>query len=166
MAMAATASTVVALRPPRRPLVGSSAELSTPRSFSLKSFARPEMAAIAISPSKRRRSLVAAASGDVAAVEAVAEGSAALSEAAVNGDPAATVVAVLLTVAFVGLSILTAGVVYIAVADFLQKREREKFEKDESAQKKKKSGKKVKTRARAGPRGFGQKVEDEDEADD
>ena len=58
-------------------------------------------------------------------------------------------------------------VVYIAVADFLQKREREKFEKEESAQKKKKSGKKTKTKARAGPRGFGQKLEEEDvSADD
>ena len=58
-------------------------------------------------------------------------------------------------------------VVYIAVADFLQKREREKFEKEESAQKKKKSGKKTKMKARAGPRGFGQKLEEEDvSADD
>lgn len=51
---------------------------------------------------------------------------------------------------------------YIAVADFLQKREREKFEKEET-ERKKKSGKKVKTKARTGPRGFGQKVEGEDD---
>lgn len=49
-------------------------------------------------------------------------------------------------------------VIYIGVTDFLQKREREKFEKEEAA--KKKSGKKGKVKARTGPRGFGQKVED------
>lgn len=53
-------------------------------------------------------------------------------------------------------------VIYIAVTDFLQKREREKFEKEEAA-KKKKSGKKGKVKARTGPRGFGQKAEDDDE---
>lgn len=53
-------------------------------------------------------------------------------------------------------------VVYIAVTDFLQKREKEKFEKDEAAKKKKKSGKKGQVRARAGPRGFGQKVDEDD----
>ncbi|KAK2996465.1 hypothetical protein RJ639_024383 [Escallonia herrerae] len=69
-----------------------------------------------------------------------------------------TIISTLLFLAFLGLSILTLGVIYIAVADFLQKREREKFEKDEAA-KKKKGGKKGKVRARAGPRGFGQKVD-------
>ena len=53
-------------------------------------------------------------------------------------------------------------VIYIAVTDFLQKREKEKFEKEEAANKKKKAGKK-KVRAKAGPRGFGQKIEEEDE---
>lgn len=55
-------------------------------------------------------------------------------------------------------------VIYIAVTDFLQKREREKYEKEEAA-KKKKSGKKKKVRARTGPRGFGQKIDDDDEED-
>ncbi|KAJ8620725.1 hypothetical protein MRB53_029254 [Persea americana] len=73
-----------------------------------------------------------------------------------------TIISVLLLIAFVGLSILTVGVIYIAVTDFLQKREREKFEKEEAA-KKKKSGKKGKVKARTGPRGFGQKAEDDDE---
>lgn len=52
------------------------------------------------------------------------------------------------------------------MTDFLQKREREKFEKEEAA--KKKGGKKgkVRARARAGPKGFGQKTDDEDEFDD
>ena len=49
------------------------------------------------------------------------------------------------------------------MTDFLQKREKEKFDKEEAA---KLSGKKKKkVRARAGPRGFGQKF-DEDEDDD
>lgn len=52
-------------------------------------------------------------------------------------------------------------VIYLAVTDFLQKREKEKFEKEEAAKGKNKKRKKV-GRARAGPRGFGQKyVEDE-----
>lgn len=57
-------------------------------------------------------------------------------------------------------------VIYIAVTDFLQKRTSEKFEKEE-ATKEKNSGKKgkIRTRARAGPRGFGQKIE-EAESDD
>ncbi|KAK1298583.1 hypothetical protein QJS10_CPB14g00652 [Acorus calamus] len=69
-----------------------------------------------------------------------------------NGDATSTIISVLLTIAFVGLTILTVG-----------KREKEKFEKEEAAQKKKKSGKKVKVRARSGPRGFGQKVEADDD---
>lgn len=51
---------------------------------------------------------------------------------------------------------------YIGVTEFLGKREREKFEKEEAAKKSKKSGKKKATRAKAGPRGFGQKIEDDD----
>jgi hypothetical protein len=50
------------------------------------------------------------------------------------------------------------------VTDFLQKREREKFEKEEAANKKK-TGKKKKVRARAGPRGFGQKIDDDYDED-
>ncbi|KAL5580947.1 hypothetical protein UlMin_013389 [Ulmus minor] len=78
----------------------------------------------------------------------------------------ATIISALLLVAFIGLSILTIGVIYIGVTDFLQKREREKFEKEEEAKKKKGGKKKKKVRARAGPRGFGQKIEDEGEVDD
>nr|GMD17421.1 uncharacterized protein LOC109173579 [Ipomoea batatas] len=75
-----------------------------------------------------------------------------------------SVISTLLLIAFVGLSVLTAGVVYISVTDYLQKRESDKFEKEEAA-KKKKSGKKGKivSRARAGPRGFGQKIVEEDD---
>ncbi|XP_010033110.2 uncharacterized protein LOC104422479 [Eucalyptus grandis] len=75
-------------------------------------------------------------------------------------DGVSTVVSVLLLIAFVGLSILTIGVTYIAVTDFLQKREREKFEKEEAG-KKKKGGKKGRVRARAGPRGFGQRIDED-----
>ncbi|KAK2642667.1 hypothetical protein Ddye_024430 [Dipteronia dyeriana] len=85
-----------------------------------------------------------------------------------DGGTASTVVSVLLFIAFVALSILTIGVVYIAVTDFLQKREREKFEKEEATKKKKKKkgGKKMKVRARAGPRGFGQKIDDDDDKEE
>ncbi|XP_038901778.1 uncharacterized protein LOC120088501 [Benincasa hispida] len=76
-------------------------------------------------------------------------------------DGVSTIISVLLFVAFIGLSILTIGVIYIAVTDFLQKREKEKFEKEEAG--KKKSGKKKKVKAKGGPRGFGQKVEEEEE---
>ncbi|XVE59294.1 hypothetical protein DITRI_Ditri05aG0034500 [Diplodiscus trichospermus] len=76
----------------------------------------------------------------------------------------ATIIQALLFVAFVALTILSIGVVYIWVQDFLEKREREKFEKDEAANKKNgKKKKKKKVRARAGPRGFGQKIDDDDD---
>ncbi|CAK9187870.1 unnamed protein product [Ilex paraguariensis] len=80
-----------------------------------------------------------------------------------NDDGVSYVISVLLLIAFVGLSILTVGVIYIAVTDFLQKRERDKFEKEEAGKKKSAKKGKVRTRARAGPRGFGQKIDDEDE---
>ncbi|GER26903.1 shaggy-like protein kinase 41 [Striga asiatica] len=108
-------------------------------------------------------------------------------------DGVSIVISALLFVAFAGLSILTIGgdvqficirgliaecsqkaaslfgngVIYIAVADFLQKRENEKFEKEE-ASKKKRGGKKgkVRARARAGPRGFGWKIEKDDYVDE
>ncbi|KAK4358328.1 hypothetical protein RND71_023938 [Anisodus tanguticus] len=84
--------------------------------------------------------------------------------ASTGDNGVSTIIQTLLFVAFVGLSILTIGVIYIAVTDFLQKREKEKFEKEEAA-KKKKSGRKGKivARARGGPRGFGQKVEEIDD---
>ncbi|CAH8334067.1 unnamed protein product [Eruca vesicaria subsp. sativa] len=88
------------------------------------------------------------------------------SEAIVSGggsqDGVALIIQVLLIVAFLALSVLTIGVVYIGVTDFLGKRERENFEKEEAAKNSKKSSKKKATRAKAGPRGFGQKIEDDD----
>ncbi|CAN8285475.1 unnamed protein product [Cochlearia groenlandica] len=80
-------------------------------------------------------------------------------------DGVALVIQVLLIVAFLALSVLTIGVVYIGVTEFLGKKEREKFEKEEAAKKSKKSGKNKATRAKAGPRGFGQKLEDDDIVD-
>lgn len=56
-------------------------------------------------------------------------------------------------------------VIYIAVTDYLQKREGEKFDKEEAA-KKKKGGKKGKVRVRAGPKGFGQKIVESDDFGD
>ncbi|OMO62000.1 hypothetical protein CCACVL1_23078 [Corchorus capsularis] len=79
-----------------------------------------------------------------------------------SGDEGvATIIQVLLFVAFVALTILTLGVIYIGVQDFLGKREREKFEKEEAA--KKTGKKKKKVRARAGPKGFGQKLDQDDD---
>ncbi|KAG7035392.1 hypothetical protein SDJN02_02188, partial [Cucurbita argyrosperma subsp. argyrosperma] len=83
--------------------------------------------------------------------------------ASTGDDGVSTIISVLLFVAFVGLSVLTIGVIYIAVTDFLQKREKEKFEKEEAANKKSGKKKKVKVKAKAGPRGFGQKVEQEED---
>ncbi|XP_009621939.1 uncharacterized protein LOC107786676 [Nicotiana tabacum] len=86
-----------------------------------------------------------------------------------SDDGVSTIISALLFVAFVGLSILTIGVIYIAVTDFLQKREKEKFEKEEVAKKKKSSGRKgkiVARSARAGPKGFGQKLDEPDDNDD
>lgn len=54
----------------------------------------------------------------------------------------------------------------MGVKEFLDKREREKFQKEETTDKKKKKNGKKKARARAGPRGFGQKVEEEGGDDD
>ncbi|KAJ4832653.1 hypothetical protein Tsubulata_043342 [Turnera subulata] len=77
---------------------------------------------------------------------------------AATGDSTAYIVQALLITAFVALSILTIGVVYIGVTDFLQKRESQKYEKELAA--KQKGKKKRKPRARAGPKGFGQKIDD------
>ncbi|KZV39500.1 hypothetical protein F511_28164 [Dorcoceras hygrometricum] len=65
----------------------------------------------------------------------------------VSDDGVSTVISALLFAAFIGLSVLTVGVIYISVTDFLQKRERDKFEKEEAA--KKKSGKRRKIGARS-----------------
>ncbi|KAK9168382.1 hypothetical protein Syun_000522 [Stephania yunnanensis] len=80
-----------------------------------------------------------------------------------EGGAASNVISILLLVAFVGLTILTIGVVYIGVSDFLEKREREKFEKEESEKKSKVKGKKGVVRAKNGPRGFGQKIDEDDD---
>ncbi|GAB2274400.1 hypothetical protein Dimus_009166 [Dionaea muscipula] len=77
-----------------------------------------------------------------------------------SGDDASSaIIQVLLFAAFIGLCVLTVGVTYLAVTDFLQKRENEKVEKENAASmKKKQGGKKVRKRARAEPRAFGRKI--------
>ncbi|KAL8215235.1 hypothetical protein R6Q57_004684 [Mikania cordata] len=87
-----------------------------------------------------------------------------VSAAADNGDGVSVVISVLLSVAFVGLSVLTIGVIYIGVTDYLQKREKEKFEKEE-AKKAKRGGKKKRVRPKVGPKGFGQKIDNNDDDD-
>ncbi|XVF68827.1 hypothetical protein PTKIN_Ptkin11bG0032300 [Pterospermum kingtungense] len=75
----------------------------------------------------------------------------------------ATIIQALLLVAFIALTILTIGAIYIGVQDFVEKREREKYEKEEAENKKNgKKKKKKKVTARAGPRGFGQKIDNDD----
>uniref|UniRef100_A0A0E0CYM5 Uncharacterized protein n=1 Tax=Oryza meridionalis TaxID=40149 RepID=A0A0E0CYM5_9ORYZ len=76
-------------------------------------------------------------------VDAPMEQAEAMMRVAADDDSVtATVVSVLLTVAFVGLSILTIGVIYLSVTDFLQKREREKFEREEAERQKEEARKK------------------------
>ncbi|CAN1150524.1 hypothetical protein LINPERHAP2_LOCUS17627 [Linum perenne] len=116
-------------------------------------------------PHSRNRIILAAAAppADVVAPLDTAQ------ELVVPDDGVGTIISTLLLIAFVILSVLTIGVIYIAVTDFLQKREGEKFKKEEEAKQKKKGGKerKLRARSRAGPRGFGQKVavDEEDELD-
>ncbi|VAI07287.1 unnamed protein product [Triticum turgidum subsp. durum] len=71
-----------------------------------------------------------------AAIEEVEQTEAMMRVAADDDSITATVVSVLLTVSFVGLSLLTIGVIYLAVQDFLQKRESEKFEREEAERQK------------------------------
>ncbi|XP_028775713.1 uncharacterized protein LOC114732585 [Neltuma alba] len=78
-----------------------------------------------------------------------------------SDDGVSSVISALLFAAFIGLSILTLGVIYLGVTDFLQKREKDKFEKEEAANTGKQK-KKKKVRVRAGPKGFGQKIIDDD----
>ncbi|KAF6150298.1 hypothetical protein GIB67_033997 [Kingdonia uniflora] len=83
-----------------------------------------------------------------------------------DGAGVFTIISALLFIAFVGLSILTIGVVYIGVTDFLQKRESKKFQEEEAAKKSKKKGKNRVVRSRTGPKGFGQKVVEFEDDDD
>ncbi|CAH9094248.1 unnamed protein product [Cuscuta europaea] len=86
--------------------------------------------------------------------------------ASTAGDRVSSVISALLFAAFIALSVLTVGVIYIAVTDFLQKRESDKFEKEEASKKKGKRKGKIANRAKAGPRGFGQKNFQEDDEED
>lgn len=91
----------------------------------------------------RRLRPVAAAYEDVEQTEEM------MRVAADDDSVTATVVSALLTVAFVGLSLLTIGVIYLAVQDYLQKRESEKFEREEAERQKEEAKKK---RAKANKR--------------
>lgn len=72
-------------------------------------------------------------------------------------------ISILLFAAFAALTLLTIGVIYLAVTEFSEKREREKMLKEEEAKRKKeKKPKRIKL-AKSGPRGFGQKPEEEDD---
>ncbi|CAH9144112.1 unnamed protein product [Cuscuta epithymum] len=86
--------------------------------------------------------------------------------ASTAGDRVSSVISALLFAAFIGLSVLTVGVIYLAVTDFLRKRESDKFEKEEASKKKSKRKGKIANRAKAGPRGFGQRIVQEDDEED
>ncbi|XP_040378418.1 uncharacterized protein LOC102709820 [Oryza brachyantha] len=94
-----------------------------------------------------------AAAGEVDAPVDMEQAEAAMRVAADDDSVTATVVSVLLTFAFVGLSILTIGVIYLSVQDFLQKREREKFEREE-AERQKEEARKKRAKARGRKRKF------------
>ncbi|KAJ8439859.1 hypothetical protein Cgig2_003925 [Carnegiea gigantea] len=147
------------------PLISSSLTLSRPQSkhppFHFKISPNPINQTL-ITPLKKPRNLIASA----ATVEDAAISTETAQEvvSATSGDDGVSnIISVLLFIAFIGLAILTIGVIYIAVTDILQKREKEKFEKEEAAANKKKNNAKKKVRARAGPRGFGQKIDKEEE---
>lgn len=100
---------------------------------------------------------VAATAVEDAAIDASEQ----LASSTATDDGVSIIVSALFFIAFIGLSVITIGVIYLAVTDFLTKREKEKFEKEEAASGKKKKRKVV----RAGPKGFGQKIvqtEDDD----
>lgn len=101
---------------------------------------------------------VAATAVEDAAIDASEQ----LASSTATDDGVSIIVSALFFIAFIGLSVITIGVIYLAVTDFLTKREKEKFEKEEAASGKKKKKRKV---VRAGPKGFGQKIvqtEDDD----
>lgn len=101
---------------------------------------------------------VAATAVEDAAIDASEQ----LASSTATDDGVSIIVSALFFIAFIGLSVITIGVIYLAVTDFLTKREKEKFEKEEAASGKKKRKRKV---VRAGPKGFGQKIvqtEDDD----
>ncbi|XP_041989879.1 uncharacterized protein LOC121741234 [Salvia splendens] len=119
----------------------------------------------AFTPTTTKRWKISAANYDFLLAEASpAESSQAI--VSTSDDGVSTIISVLLLIAFIGLTIFIVGVIYIAVTDFMQKREGEKY-KNEEAERKKKGGKKGKVRARArdGPRGFGQKIQQDDDDD-
>ncbi|CAK8536064.1 unnamed protein product [Lathyrus sativus] len=100
---------------------------------------------------------VAAAAVEDAAVDATEQ----LVTTPVDGG--SVIVSVLFFLAFIGLSAITIGVIYLAVTDFLTKREKDKFEKEEAKSGKTKTKKKKRKVIRAGPKGFGQKTVEVDD---
>lgn len=90
--------------------------------------------------------------------------------AAIDGSDAgiSTTVSVLFVAATVGLVVLTGGVIYLGLSEFLEKRAlQEEQKKVEEAKPKKPSKQAVKAAARAGgPKGFGSSKRTKDDAED
>ncbi|XP_019053929.1 PREDICTED: uncharacterized protein LOC104601068 [Nelumbo nucifera] len=100
---------------------------------------------------------IPATSGDVLPSDAPIE----TAQRIVSSDDSGvfTVISVLLFIAFFGLSILTIGVIYIGVSDFLQKRERERsLRKKRPLRRRKKVGKEFRSGLRQGPEDLDKKL--------
>lgn len=89
--------------------------------------------------------------------EVVASGTEAVDDALASGTIPALFIA-----ATVGLVVLTAGVIYLSVQEWLEKRALEAESKAVAQQKKERKGKEVVKSSRAGPKGFGAKRSKDD----
>lgn len=89
--------------------------------------------------------------------EVVASGTEAVDDALASGTIPALFIA-----ATVGLVVLTGGVIYLSVQEWLEKRALEAESKAVAQQKKEKKGKEVVKASRAGPKGFGAKRSKDD----
>lgn len=89
--------------------------------------------------------------------EAVASGTEAVDDALATG-----IIPALFIAATVGLVVLTAGVIYLSVQEWLEKRALEAESKSVAQQNKEKNGKEAAKASRAGPKGFGAKRSKDD----
>ena len=99
----------------------------------------------------------AALAADDVVGEVVASGTEAVDDALASGTIPALFIA-----ATVGLVVLTGGVIYLSVQEWLEKRALEAESKAVAQQKKEKKGKEVVKASRAGPKGFGAKRSKDD----
>ncbi|KAL6645861.1 hypothetical protein ACP70R_017469 [Stipagrostis hirtigluma subsp. patula] len=149
MAAAAASSLSVLPLAPRRPLLLSRAARQCARNAGRGATTR----SLRLARVRLRRGRVAVAAVAAEAELPMEQVEDAMRVAADDDSITATLVSALLTIAFVGLSLLTIGVIYLGVQDFLQKREREKFEKEE-AERQKEEARKKRAKARKKRRNY------------